>query len=1044
MSTWYTPMTTRTSAGQRVPKAGGLSELAARRVAHQGQFFTPTDVAAVMWELALTAFGDEANTGLHILDNSVGSGRLLQFARAQDSVYGCDIDADTLRALGDAMEAGGVKHDLLAVGMENVAAEGMDVALINPPFSLHLESPRLTAYPCCAYGKFGPSTAALSHWYSLYQAMAASRAVIALLPSSVVDQLNEHPEIERALHAVVRLPVSTFVNEGAEVSTVLLALGAPRPQGRSVRIGTLDEARAQTAAFAPAPLPEGMRPPTRFASLSVRTGAPTITGPVTGDDRVRIYRSGRNIKFRFACAFTHARVINAVLESPLGFRNHLQNRYPAGIEYRGSARLLTEVLLCGTTPTEYLDRLCAIIRAVDGIPEPDRDLLGYLARRWRAVQVERTPLQRTIYDPDGEHSRASLDGACVTVVKTHLCDPASFSSPLARAGQDVTLVRVSDCELERYRYSLAPNMPPLSVDQLRELVQLPAISSGAEWVQIEAGRAAAFPERAAAIDRRLSQAGADPWLGGWKFQRDDVIELCMTRGAIAGHLMALGKSRIAAGCCLAGGQHNAIVVEAGLVPEMLAQFKEFGLPSDQYKVIRKLGDLEDLRRINLISYNTLRKPIGKGSRVTFAARLRRRFHTVCADEGSVLSHTDTAQTQALHRLSATRRIALDGTPIASYPRNVLPMVCWASREGTASQPYGMRSAYITGELFSSAYSAERGIDRFREQFVVTEWVTHQFEDDLQSGGKREIPSLANLDLYRQFIGRHILRRVWGEPAVEAHVSMPKPECSTVEVAWDSDHLETYVATAEDFVDWWKAQRPDVPGQKLNLVSVLLRLGAACRAASIPQDLKGPHAWTGGLTSKQRWCVDTLENLHADGGTVLCFFESPLCAALVGSALRARGVDALEFTGLSSPTQRTTALDTDFRTGKTRIILMTFGVGARGLNLPQASHVVFYDRMWTPRQEEQAMYRALRVGRKGVLKVIYAHLTGSVDLYKAQMVAFKQDTSNAGLDFATPEFSPSDFEHWMTILDNFCQSIGKARIELRRARNDAGAGRLLAA
>lgn len=989
-----------------------------------------------MWDVALAAFGDQADRGLSILDNSVGSGRLIQFARDIDQVFGCDIDAETVQALGEALAAGGMRHDLFAVGMEGVSASGMDVALINPAFSVHLESPLLANadYACRAFGRFGPGTSALSHWWALYQAEEASRVTVALVPRSVVDQLGEHPQLARCVYAIIDLPQSAFADEGANVSTSILCLGDEEQRvAAPVRINGIEAARQRLADVVPIPKSAHGRGGARFASHGIADGGPSIRGDVTGEARVRIYRAGRKIKLGFSCAFTHARVVNAILDHRLGYENHQRQRYPRGIEFLGSARLLTEVLLSGSDPLQMLDRLCGMVEAAGGKPEPDAGLIGFLRRRWRAVQVEHTPLQRTIYDPQGLYGRDTFDGASVVPRRNHLCDPKSFTSPMARKGVAVTLVRAADRNEERYRYSIAPKMPPLSIDELQQLVELPALSvpGSGGWRQIEAGRAAIFPVRAEAINRRLSMAGADRWLGSWAFQREDVIELCMTRGAVAGHMMALGKSRIAAGCCLAGGAHNAIVVEAGLVDEMVGQFKAFGLSPDLYQVIRSVEDCAQLRRINLISYQTLRKAISRTSKRTFAAVLRRRLHTVCADEGSLVSHTDTQQTQALYQLSAKRRIALDGTPISNLPRNLLPLVCWTSREGTASQPYGFNHPYITPELFNSAYAAERGVDKFRDQFVVTEWVTHEFAEGLSTGGKKEIPSLANLDLYREFVGSHVLRRVWGEPAVAKHISMEDPEKTVVDVEWDNDHLEHYVATAEEFVDWWKKQRPDVASQKLNMVSVLLRLSAACRAASIPQALEGPQAWRGGLTSKQRWCVETLARLDEEGATTLCFFESPIAASIIGAQLRARGKSVVEYTGLSAPGRRAAALNGEFRTGQARTMLMTFGVGARGLNLPEASHAVFYDRMWSPRQEQQALFRALRPGRVGVLKAIYAHLAGSVDLYKAQMVAFKQDTANAGLDFATPEFEPGDFEHWLGILDAFVESIGKARLEIVR-------------
>ncbi len=1032
MSHWYASLANRLSAGQQTAAASRLADLHQRRQMHEGQFWTPHAVAKLMWAIALRAHGDAADQGLSVLDNSIGSGRLVQFVRPIDTVYGCDMDGDSIAALSEALHAGGIGHELENVGMESLDVSGVDVALINPPFSVHLESPLLTEYPCCTFGRFGPASSALSHWYALYNALAASRIVVAVVPRSVVDALDEHPLLRAHLRAIVHLPADTFAAEGANVSTSILCMGARSSQPVPVEVSGLASAWGRIAELAPLPQPRQDR--VRFSTRRICADSPVITGPVTGDKRVRVYRAGRKIKLQFGCAFTHARVVNAILDYRLGFENHLRNRYPAGARYHGSARLWTEVLLSGPSPTHYLDRLCQIITDADGEADVDAQLHGYLRRRWRAVQVEKTPLQRTIYDPNGEHGRSSLDRATVTVSRNHLTDPKAFTAPMARQGQRVTLLRAADQEAERYRYDIAPDMPPLSVDQLRQLVELPVVAKSlGAWRQIEPGRAVAFPARAAHVDRRLSAAGADAWLGSWKFQRDDVIEGCLTRGFIAGHEMGAGKSRIAAGCCLAGGRHNAIVVEAGLVDEMLKQFEGFGLDPASYRVIRTLADTQALRRINLISYQTLRKAIVPGAHRTFAKILRRRFHTVCADEGSLLANTHTQQTQALYTLSPKRRIALDGTPLPNVPRNLLPLVAWTSRDGTASQPYGCQrsGAYITGELFDSAYPAERGVDRFRDQFIVTQWVTHQFADDLQSGGKREIPSLANVDLYRAFVGRHVLRRVLAEPAVAQYVSIPDPVVTVETIAWDMQHLEHYVSTAEEFVDWYRRHRAAIDSQRLNLVTVLLRLNAACRAASIPQLQEGPRVWTGGLTSKQRWCVDTLADLQRNGARTLCYFESPHTAALIASHLRAGGLSIGEYTGLRPMPERTRNLER-FRDGSLPALAMTFGVGARGLNAPETSHSLFYDRMWSPRQEVQALHRAQRVGRDGALHAIYAHLEGSTDVYRAQMVDFKRDTANAGLDFATPEFEPGDFKHWMSILDEFCEQVGRQRLELVRS------------
>lgn len=1029
--TWNTAASTYRSAGLTAAKAQGLHDLARRRAETQGQHFTPDDVAALMWDIGIQALCAH-DKAISVLDNSIGSGRLIQFARPGDYVAGVDTDGAAVAAVSEAIASTDIDHDLRHAGMEEILATGFDLAVINPPFSLTLSSPLLANYPCCAPGRFGPHSSAPSHWYALHQAVEAARVVVALMPQGAEHVINQFPDLVRRLHSVVRLPEATFLDEGARVSTAVLVFAELRPSGQLpvVREG-LVAARNDLDEVAPKldSTTASSRP--RFERHGIAESSPVVRLPRTGNNTVRIVRSGRRLKLRFACGLTEAKVMNALLESRLGHENHMRERYPAGIQYVGSARLLVDVLLSGPNPFHFLDRLCRLITAAGGAPDPCRQLVGFFARRWRELQVERTPLQRTIFDKTAGIGAAGYDGANVIATKVHLVNPQDFGSALIRAGAAIKLEAVESPSGNLFRYAGHPTMPALSEHELRDRVELPVLSATGAWRQIEKGRAYAFPHRAACAKRRFEAAGIPGWLGDWPFQAEDIIELTMTRGAIAGHQMALGKSRIALGCCLMGGKHNLLVVEAGLIDEMRAQIEATGLDPELWQVITSASEARALRRVNVISYHTLRAPIAAGAKRTIAHLLSRRLHTVCADEGSILAHSSTDQTKALSRLRCKRRIPLDGTPIPNLPRNLLPVSQWALGDGTPSQPYGRRGPFITPALFDSAYTARRGLDQFAEDFIVTEWVTHTFADDLQTGGKREIPSLKNLDAYRAWVGVNVLRRLRAEPACAPYVRVDPPSTVLKEIDWDDEHLSYVLDTAESFVEWWRSQRQDQDARKLNMATVLLRLQATCRATAVPQDHDGPVKWAGGLTSKQRWAVDTLTNLEQRGATTLCFVASPVTAELIAAHLRASGITALTYTGSKGRKQRTRELNELFRSGAVRTIILTYGVGARGLNLPQASHVVLYDRRWTPRQEQQAIDRAQRNGRTGTLNVIFGHLVGSVDEYQAQMVAYKSDTAAAGLDFAEPELSSSDFKHWMTIIDEFCESIGRARVELIR-------------
>ena len=65
---------------------------------------------------------------------------------------------------------------------------------------------------------------------------------------------------------------------------------------------------------------------------------------------------------------------------------------------------------------------------------------------------------------------------------------------------------------------------------------------------------------------------------------------------------------------------------------------------------------------------------------------------------------------------------------------------------------------------------------------------------------------------------------------------------------------------------------------------------------------------------------------------------------------------------------------DFATGDScRALLVSLRAGGVGINVPDATHVVIFDRWWNPAVEDQAVHRAHRFGRKGPL-VVYRFLT----------------------------------------------------------------------
>jgi SNF2 family DNA or RNA helicase len=215
--------------------------------------------------------------------------------------------------------------------------------------------------------------------------------------------------------------------------------------------------------------------------------------------------------------------------------------------------------------------------------------------------------------------------------------------------------------------------------------------------------------------------GIDRWLD-WEFQTDDLIEtLLKPAGCVIAWEQGCGKSRLSIALILASGvKHGLIVVESRLIEEMLSEIALLPISPEDVKVIGCAGDLSDLKRINLIAYERLRMSVDKSvsKRVTYAHRLRRRIGLLVADEGERLANPTSDQSQALWELSARRRYVLTGSPIPNYPRDAFGLIAFTGGDGTAAQPYGYRVGYLEPNWINSVEQAMRGVDRFRDDFVV--------------------------------------------------------------------------------------------------------------------------------------------------------------------------------------------------------------------------------------------------------------------------------------------------------------------------------------
>ena len=513
---------------------------------------------------------------------------------------------------------------------------------------------------------------------------------------------------------------------------------------------------------------------------------------------------------------------------------------------------------------------------------------------------------------------------------------------------------------------------------------------------------------------------------------EDLCELAFKpKGGICGWQMALGKSRLAISLALLLKGKSLVVLKSRLVAEMVNELNALGITD--YQVIKSKADTERLGKINIASYERLKRPIHpRYPKLTLAKYLRKKVANVLCDEGGLLANHHSQQTRAIWQLGARSKYILDGTPCPNYPREMLNLAAWAVGEERAYQPYSMSGCFIEKRLFNGAESQPTGRDEFNRRYVTVKWATNEFLDS-GVGAKREVPEIkpAFLQDYRNWVGPMIKRRVQQEPAVSKHVKFPVPELrEPVRIDWNTGHLMLYVKTVEEFSSWYKryAKERGQEGKGLNLTMILARLEACFKATNAPSAVSGYGTAFRGLTTKETACLDLIESQVKEGLRPIVFARNPVVLHRLSAELNYRDITNLVFTGEETIDKRIVKLNARIREGNDQVMLASLGVTQDGLNLPQLNSVIFYNRSYSSRTEYQSIYRLIRPQQKSQVSVNFLHMKGSIDEYMAQLISWKTLASEAGLDYGEQD-KDLEFTHFDAFIHRFINSLPELKEKL---------------
>ena len=344
------------------------------------------------------------------------------------------------------------------------------------------------------------------------------------------------------------------------------------------------------------------------------------------------------------------------------------------------------------------------------------------------------------------------------------------------------------------------------------------------------------------------------------------------------------------------------------------------------------------------------------------------------DEAQQVKNPSTAQTRAVQRLSAERRIALTGTPV----------------ENRLSELWSIMHVLNPG-LLGSARS-------FRQRFAVPIEVDHDEDATV---------------MLRRMTAPFVLRRLKSDRSIIT--DLPDKIEVTDHCALTREQATLYQAVVDDLL----AAADDAEGISRRGI-VLAGLTKLKQVCNHPAHLLGDGSPLAGRSGKLGRTEELIDELLQVGDQALCFTQFRQWGDLLQPYLARRfGVDVLWLHGNVTRKRRDVMVE-QFQTGDgPPLLLVSLKAGGTGLNLTAASHVIHLDRWWNPAVEDQATDRAYRIGQTSNVLVHKLVTTGTVEERIDDLIASKRALAEAvvggGEDWLT-ELSSDDLRDIVSLRD----------------------------
>lgn len=523
--------------------------------------------------------------------------------------------------------------------------------------------------------------------------------------------------------------------------------------------------------------------------------------------------------------------------------------------------------------------------------------------------------------------------------------------------------------------------------------------------------------------------------GLWPFQYRDVLRASLKQNVLIAYQMALGKTRCSlALATLYGSQHTLIVAPKRLFGEWVSEVRDVGLLKD-FQIIETIEDTRDLKRFNLVSLTDLwripkdsphRKKRGQanyrerkrgdtvkkvmGIKYSLAWHLRKLFGTVIVDEAYTMKDVETNQSRAVMALQAKHKVLLTGTPVRGFPNNILALLNWCFGNGSDIWP-------------DYSFFKEGAVQRFLSRFGLYVHFDDRHSRTASRGKKKLLPKIKDPEGFQEMLAPKMIRRLNTEPEVQESVRIPVPELHYEPIEMDDRHRRAYEKVLRDFQEWYREAEEQAREEwrrgrgsgEVRRNEILVKLTALIGCASFPQLMDEEWRRTGEPTAKQKRALELVKKYVGDGRKVIVLSRSVEGARWVCERIEKLGYSPLYVDGSVSLTwdkrtwtsKRLQRLALFRESEHHRVLVGTTPCLAEGLNLPEASAVIFMDYDWVPSVLAQAFSRVLRPQQKRDVHVHFLTCKGTIEEYMELLCDCKRRSIAEGLDYEEYDFRLED-------------------------------------